>query len=86
MVTEHNDMCHVTERPLFQCFPNSGHIFVPPFGVLGIVCKHMFLNHISGKFLPMKTMLGPKYDDKVQEENRFHPSMLSNYSKSLKVR
>ena len=38
-----------------------------------------------GKFLPMKTMLGPKYDDKVPEENRFHPSMLSNYLKSLKV-
>lgn len=34
----------------------------------------------------MKTMLGPKYDDKVQEENRFHPSMLSNYLKSLKVK
>ncbi|XP_030637986.1 mRNA-capping enzyme isoform X2 [Chanos chanos] len=34
----------------------------------------------------MKTMLGPKYDDKVPEENRFHPSMLSNYLKSLKVK
>jgi len=33
----------------------------------------------------MKTMLGPRYDDKVPEENRFHPSMLSNYLKSLKV-
>ncbi|KAJ3606433.1 hypothetical protein NHX12_025954 [Muraenolepis orangiensis] len=41
---------------------------------------------LAGKFLPMKTMLGPKYDDKVQEENRFHPSMLSNYLKSLKVK
>uniref|UniRef100_A0A8C7D3H2 mRNA-capping enzyme n=1 Tax=Oncorhynchus kisutch TaxID=8019 RepID=A0A8C7D3H2_ONCKI len=39
-----------------------------------------------GKFLPMKTMLGPKYDDKVPEENRFHPSMLSQYLKSLKVK
>lgn len=39
-----------------------------------------------GKFLPMKTMLGPRYDDQVAEENRFHPSMLSNYLKSLKVR
>ncbi len=39
----------------------------------------------AGKFLPMKTMLGPRYDDKVPEENRFHPSMLSNYLKSLKV-
>lgn len=38
-----------------------------------------------GKFLPMKTMLGPRYDDQVAEENRFHPSMLSNYLKSLKV-
>lgn len=38
-----------------------------------------------GKFLPMKTMLGPRYDDQVPEENRFHPSMLSNYLKSLKV-
>lgn len=34
----------------------------------------------------MKTMLGPRYDDKVPEENRFHPSMLSNYLKSLKVK
>lgn len=33
----------------------------------------------------MKTMLGPKYDDQVAEENRFHPSMLSNFLKSLKV-
>ncbi|XP_029902940.1 mRNA-capping enzyme [Myripristis murdjan] len=41
---------------------------------------------VANKFLPMKTMLGPKYDDKVPEENRFHPSMLSNYLKSLKVK
>ncbi|KPP79283.1 mRNA-capping enzyme-like [Scleropages formosus] len=41
---------------------------------------------VAGKFLPMKTMLGPKYDDQVPEENRFHPSMLSNYLKSLKVK
>lgn len=31
-------------------------------------------------------MLGPRYDSQVAEENRFHPSMLSNYLKSLKVR
>ncbi|XP_053769602.1 mRNA-capping enzyme isoform X2 [Desmodus rotundus] len=31
-------------------------------------------------------MLGPKYDSQVAEENRFHPSMLSNYLKSLKVK
>uniref|UniRef100_A0A671XVP3 mRNA-capping enzyme n=1 Tax=Sparus aurata TaxID=8175 RepID=A0A671XVP3_SPAAU len=41
---------------------------------------------VAGKFLPMKTMLGPRYDDQVPEENRFHPSMLSNYLKSLKVK
>ncbi|XP_029984683.1 mRNA-capping enzyme isoform X2 [Sphaeramia orbicularis] len=41
---------------------------------------------VAGKFLPMKTMLGPKYDEQVAEENRFHPSMLSNYLKSLKVK
>ncbi|XP_066533828.1 mRNA-capping enzyme [Hoplias malabaricus] len=41
---------------------------------------------VAGKFLPMKTMLGPRYDDSVPEENRFHPSMLSNYLKSLKVK
>ncbi|KAG9469736.1 hypothetical protein GDO78_019781 [Eleutherodactylus coqui] len=41
---------------------------------------------VAGKFLPLKTMLGPKYDDQVPEENRFHPSMLSNYLKSLKVK
>ena len=39
-----------------------------------------------GRFLPLKTMLGPRYDSQVAEENRFHPSMLSNYLKSLKVR
>lgn len=31
-------------------------------------------------------MLGPRYDEQVAEENRFHPSMLSNYLKSLKVK
>lgn len=41
---------------------------------------------MAGKFLPMKTMLGPRYDDQVAEENRFHPSMLSNFLKSLKVK
>uniref|UniRef100_A0A8V0X9Q7 mRNA-capping enzyme n=1 Tax=Gallus gallus TaxID=9031 RepID=A0A8V0X9Q7_CHICK len=41
---------------------------------------------VAGKFLPLKTMLGPRYDDQVAEENRFHPSMLSNYLKSLKVK
>ncbi|KAG7239712.1 hypothetical protein INR49_028648 [Caranx melampygus] len=40
---------------------------------------------VAGKFLPMKTMLGPRYDEQVAEENRFHPSMLSNFLKSLKV-
>ncbi|XP_048477413.1 mRNA-capping enzyme, partial [Rhincodon typus] len=40
---------------------------------------------VAGKFLPLKTMLGSRYDDQVPEENRFHPSMLSNYLKSLKV-
>ncbi|XP_062896437.1 mRNA-capping enzyme [Mobula hypostoma] len=41
---------------------------------------------VAGKFLPLKTMLGSRYDDYVPEENRFHPSMLSNYLKSLKVK
>ncbi|XP_018409864.1 PREDICTED: mRNA-capping enzyme isoform X2 [Nanorana parkeri] len=41
---------------------------------------------VAGKFIPLKTMLGPKYDEQVPEENRFHPSMLSNYLKSLKVK
>ncbi|XP_078504413.1 mRNA-capping enzyme isoform X2 [Lissotriton helveticus] len=40
---------------------------------------------VGAKFLPLKTMLGPRYDEQVPEENRFHPSMLSNYLKSLKV-
>lgn len=40
---------------------------------------------MAGKFLPLKTMLGARYNDHVPEENRFHPSMLSNYLKSLKV-
>uniref|UniRef100_A0A8D2ZIS9 mRNA-capping enzyme n=1 Tax=Scophthalmus maximus TaxID=52904 RepID=A0A8D2ZIS9_SCOMX len=38
------------------------------------------------KFLPMKTMLGPRYDDQVAEECRFHPDMLFNFLKSLKVK
>lgn len=41
---------------------------------------------VAGKFLPMKTMLGPRYDEQVAEENRFHPSMLSNYLKSMNVK
>ncbi|XP_068199269.1 mRNA-capping enzyme [Antennarius striatus] len=41
---------------------------------------------VAGKFLPMKTMLGPRYDDQVAEECRFHPSMLSNFLKSLNVK
>ncbi|XP_026173837.1 mRNA-capping enzyme isoform X2 [Mastacembelus armatus] len=41
---------------------------------------------VAGKFLPMKTMLGPRYDDQVAAEYRFHPSMLSNFLKSLKVK
>ncbi|XP_061741858.1 mRNA-capping enzyme isoform X2 [Nerophis ophidion] len=41
---------------------------------------------VAGKFLPMKTMLGPTFDDQVAEENRFYPSMLSNYLKSLNVK
>uniref|UniRef100_A0A8C7X8T7 mRNA-capping enzyme n=1 Tax=Oryzias sinensis TaxID=183150 RepID=A0A8C7X8T7_9TELE len=31
-------------------------------------------------------MLGPRYDDQVEEANRFHPSMLFNHLKSLKVK
>uniref|UniRef100_A0A8C5DSM7 mRNA-capping enzyme n=1 Tax=Gouania willdenowi TaxID=441366 RepID=A0A8C5DSM7_GOUWI len=45
-----------------------------------------FMRWTVCKFLPMKTMLGPRYDSYVAEENRFHPSMLSNYLKSLKVK
>ncbi|KAJ0061025.1 hypothetical protein NL108_004739 [Boleophthalmus pectinirostris] len=41
---------------------------------------------VAGKFLPMKTMLGPRYDEQVAEENRFHPGMLSNYLKSMNVK
>ncbi|KAF6732248.1 mRNA-capping enzyme [Oryzias melastigma] len=41
---------------------------------------------VSDKFLPMKTMLGPRYDDQVEEAYRFHPSMLFNHLKSLKVK
>ncbi|XP_006900251.1 PREDICTED: mRNA-capping enzyme-like [Elephantulus edwardii] len=41
---------------------------------------------VAGKFLPLKTMLGPRYDSQVAEENQFHPSMLPNYLKSLKVK
>ncbi|XP_060947129.1 mRNA-capping enzyme isoform X1 [Limanda limanda] len=43
-------------------------------------------NPVAGKFLPMKTMLGPRYDDQVAEGNRFNPEMLSNFLKSLKVK
>ncbi|XP_034436023.1 mRNA-capping enzyme isoform X3 [Hippoglossus hippoglossus] len=41
---------------------------------------------VAGKFLPMKTMLGPRYDAQVAEGNRFNPEMLSNFLKSLKVK
>uniref|UniRef100_A0A3P8V1D6 mRNA-capping enzyme n=1 Tax=Cynoglossus semilaevis TaxID=244447 RepID=A0A3P8V1D6_CYNSE len=41
---------------------------------------------VAGKFLPMKTMLDETYDDQVVAEHRFHPSMLFNYLRSLKVK
>uniref|UniRef100_A0A8C4IA30 mRNA-capping enzyme n=1 Tax=Dicentrarchus labrax TaxID=13489 RepID=A0A8C4IA30_DICLA len=52
---------------------------------LRLLLYYLYFTLIA-KFLPMKTMLGPRYDDQVAEENRFHPSMLSNYLKSLKVK
>lgn len=55
------------------------HIYISMHTILPNLC-------FIGKFLPLKTMLGPRYDDQVAEENRFHPSMLSNYLKSLKVK
>lgn len=74
-------------------------VFELTFIIGGSGCyRNLQLNHIVkklncisfkismiDKFLPMKTMLGPRYDDQVAEENRFHPSMLSNFLKSLKV-
>nr|XP_021521229.1 mRNA-capping enzyme isoform X3 [Aotus nancymaae] len=41
---------------------------------------------VAGRFLPLKTMLGPRYDSQVAEENRFHPSMLFKLPKELRVK
>lgn len=40
---------------------------------------------IVDKFLAMKTPLGPHFDDKVPEANRFHPSMIFAWAKAQKV-
>jgi mRNA-capping enzyme len=41
---------------------------------------------VAERFLPLTMMLGPRYDGQAAEENQFHPSILKNYLKSLKVK
>ncbi|KAG6444076.1 mRNA-capping enzyme [Manduca sexta] len=41
---------------------------------------------IADKFLAFKTPLGPQFNDKVPDANRFTPSMLFAYMKGLKVK
>lgn len=48
-------------------------------------CPRKASGLVAGKFLAFKTPLGHQFNDKVPEENRFTPSMLFVYMKSLKV-
>ncbi|XP_053602139.1 mRNA-capping enzyme [Plodia interpunctella] len=49
-------------------------------------CPRKATGLIADKFLAFKTPLGHLFNDKVPEENRFTPSMLFVYMKSLKVK
>ncbi|KAJ2944534.1 hypothetical protein O0L34_g3880 [Tuta absoluta] len=49
-------------------------------------CPRKATGLVAGKFLAFKTPLGHQFNDKVPEENRFTPSMLFLYMKSLKVK
>lgn len=48
-------------------------------------CPRKATGLVAGKFLAFKTPLGSQFNDKVPEENRFTPSMLFDYMKTLKV-
>lgn len=48
-------------------------------------CPRKATGLIADKFLAFKTPLGRQFNEKVPEENRFTPSMLFVYMKSLKV-
>lgn len=48
-------------------------------------CPRKAIGLMAQKFLAFKTPLGSSFNEKVPEENRFTPSMLFVYMKSLKV-
>lgn len=48
-------------------------------------CPRMATELFADKFFAFKTPLGPQFNDKVPEANRFTPSMLFNYVKQKKV-
>lgn len=48
-------------------------------------CPRKATGLVADKFLAFKTPLGPQFNDQVPEENRFTPSMLMAYTKSMKV-
>ncbi|XP_045510958.1 mRNA-capping enzyme [Colias croceus] len=49
-------------------------------------CPRKSSGLIAEKFLAFKTPLGPKFNDKLPECNRFTPSMLFSYVKDLKLK
>lgn len=48
-------------------------------------CPRKASGLLAGKFLAFKTPLGPQFNEKVPEANRFTPAMLFNYMKDIKV-
>ncbi|KAH9628994.1 hypothetical protein HF086_001904 [Spodoptera exigua] len=49
-------------------------------------CPRKATGLIADKFMAFKTPLGSQFNDKVPEENRFTPSMLFMYMKSMKIK
>uniref|UniRef100_A0A2A4JQW3 mRNA-capping enzyme n=1 Tax=Heliothis virescens TaxID=7102 RepID=A0A2A4JQW3_HELVI len=48
-------------------------------------CPRKATGLVADKFMAFKTPLGSQFNDKVPEENRFTPSMLFVYMKSMKI-
>lgn len=49
-------------------------------------CPRKATGLVADKFMAFKTPLGAQFNDKVPEENRFTPSMLFVYMKSMKIK
>lgn len=70
----------------FSLWKRSGYELVKLRSVVALLhaCIHTHLH--SGKFLPFKTPLGPRYNSQIPEECQFNISMLTGYVESLGMR